>query len=99
MLQVLHTFQHLLGPPGLQEPLPQLRRGRHALSTRLAVGALKMADPAVHLLKSVVGGLLSGKHTKFALEKCHLWLIYLVKMRIFHSYVDLPEGVFVITLK
>ena len=85
MLQVLHTFQHLLGPPGLQE--------------RLAVGALKMADPAVHLLKSVVGGLLSGKHTKFALEKCHLWLIYLVKMRIFHSYVDLPEGVFVITLK
>jgi hypothetical protein len=27
-----------------------------------------------------------------AIENCHLWWIYPLKMVIFHSYVSLPEG-------
>ena len=29
---------------------------------------------------------------QFAIENCHLQLIYPLKMVIFHSYVSLPEG-------
>jgi hypothetical protein len=31
-------------------------------------------------------------YVKIAIEYCHLWLIYPLKMVIFHSYVSLPEG-------
>jgi hypothetical protein len=34
----------------------------------------------------------SGNLTYIAIEHCHLCLIYLLKLLIFHSYVSLAEG-------
>ena len=38
--------------------------------------------------------LVPSGYVKIAVENGHLWLIYLLKMVIFHSYVSLPEGNF-----
>ena len=39
-----------------------------------------------------INGIYALVNKQFAIENCHLSLIYPLKMVIFHSYVSLPEG-------